>query len=246
MAATKRPNGVENFEKFCEGRGENNWILEVNGKQFPPGTDWKVKSRFGSVEAAVVVDKEGRPLFDRPSYSEAPGVSIVAWGRDAVTGEVKIAVIHQPRPHADDPEDRSSTEEMVFGQLPMGFMDKLIGKEEMEHFTDAAKRETAEEAGASVVLAIEVPPYPYQNACPTFLRSWVDLCFVQVDLQKIGEGKKDATEPIYKAEYISVKELIKRVGAGKADGAAYRMGISNALWFIFFCCHPDLWPDIYR
>lgn len=239
MAATKTPGAVKDFKNWCKNKGENNWILEVNGKQLPPGIDWRVKSRFGSIEPAVVVDNNGNPLFDKPSYSEAPGVVIVVWGRDAV-GEVKIAVIHQPRPHADDPEDVSSSKEVVFGQLPMGFLDKLVGKEEMEHFTDAAKREAGEEAGASVIRAVETPACPYQNASPSFVRTWSNICFIEVDLQKIVERKEDATEPIYKVEYISVKELIRRVREGKADGAVYRMATANSLWFIFFCCHPEL------
>jgi ADP-ribose pyrophosphatase YjhB (NUDIX family) len=214
------------------------WILRVNGVDMPRDTEWSVQSKFGSVQTAVVLDKDGKPVFDRPSYHEAPNVNLVVWGRNRA-GEVKIAVIRQPRPHADNPQQSPElkNESIVFGQTPMGFAEKVLG----ESPEDAARRETNEETGAKIVLSIERPKCPWHNPNPTFVATWSDLLFVQVDLEKIEELKSTRNEPIFSAEFISPAELIHRVCEGEDDhGAMYRMCTTNSVWFIFFCVHPEL------
>jgi len=230
------------------GRGENNWILSVNGEDQPAGTDWQVRSRFGSVRPVAVLDKDGNPTFDRPEYREAPNVNVVAWGRDHETGEILIGIISQPRPHPDDPEHPESSEALVFGQIPMGFMDKLVGKDLLDQYEsgrEAAARETGEETGASVILNIEQPHYPWHNPNPTFCATWSDLYFVEVDLAKIEELKEDRSEPIFKAVYLPVRSLIGLIATGQLDQGAeiFRSCTANSAWLIFFTTHPDFWPQ---
>jgi hypothetical protein len=41
------------------------WILTVNGTELPPETEWQVNSKFGSVETAVVLDSNGKPVYKK-------------------------------------------------------------------------------------------------------------------------------------------------------------------------------------
>lgn len=214
------------------------WRITVDGIQMPADTDWQVDSKFGSIEPVVVLDAEGKPVFDRPEYREASNVNLVVWGRTR-GGDVKIAVLRQPRPHADDPAQSMALRNraIVFGQTPMGFAEKILG----ESLEETAKRETGEETGATLVLSIEKPKYPWHNPNPTFVATWSDLLFVEVDLERIEDLKSTRDEPIFSAEFISPAELIRRVREGTDDfGAKYRMCTSNSVWFIFFCSHPEL------
>lgn len=218
-----------------------NWKLTVDGR--PISGDWRVESNFGSVHTAVVLDKDGRPVFDRPAYREAPNVNIVAWGRTKRwfgRDSVRIAVIRQPRPHADDPENPGDDHApVVFGQLPMGFLERVLG----ESGDAAARRETTEETGASAIIQVTRPKYPLHNPNPTFVATWSDLYFVEVDLKKIDKLKSMRSEPIYSAEYVSAAELIRHIREGKDEkDAVYRMCTANSLWMIFFATYPELWP----
>ena len=230
MTATKRLGKVPEHHA--------GWKLVINGTPMPSDTEWEVVSAYGAVQTAVVVDKKGSPVFDRPAYVEAPNVNIVAWGHDR-DGTVRVGVIRQPRPHADDPERPRAEDHaaVVFGQIPMGFLEKILG----ETAEDAAKRETGEETGASVVISVTKPEYPWHNPNPTFVRSWSDLAFVEVDLAKIHEHESTRNEPIYSAEYITVPELLQRIRLGKDEaGAVYRMCTANSILMIFFATHPEL------
>ena len=81
---------------------------------------------------------------------------IVVWGWDE-NDEARFAVIRQPRPHADDPENPGNNHPpVVFGQIPMGFLKKITG----ESIENGAVREVGEETGVSVILNIERPKYP--------------------------------------------------------------------------------------
>lgn len=230
MAATKRLSEVPGHQP--------GWQLFVNDQ--PVEGDWRVESPFGSVHTAVVVDKAGQPVFDRPAYREAPNVNIIAWGRTQ-NGEVRLAVIRQPRPHADDPEQPNTNGHppVVMGQVPMGFIERLIG----ESPAAAARRETDEETGASAVLSVSQPKYPWHNPNPTFVPTWSDLYFVEVNLRQVEALKSDRNEPIYSAEYVPVAELLRRIREGKDEhNAVYRMCTANSLWMIFFATYPELWP----
>lgn len=218
------------------------WKIIIDGNEMPQGTDVEISSPYGSFKTAVVMNEDGTPGFDRPIVYEAPGTSLVAWGR-AKDGTVRIAVILQQRPHADDPKNqwKDNHVPVVFGQTPMGYLDKLTGGK-LETPEAGAVREAGEEAGATAVLRTERPKCPWQNANPTFVGSWMDLVFVEVDLSKVEELKFDKKEPIYSAEYVTVPELLRRIREGKDEkGAYYRMGISNSIWLIFFATHPELW-----
>ncbi len=226
--------------RLCTTEHEPGWTLFLNGLRVIG--DWEVQSRHGSVETAVVLDANGVPVFDRPLYREAPNVNLVVYGKTP-EGEVRIAIIRQPRPHADDPEqpEVNGHDPVVFGQVPMGFAKKILG----ESIEETATREASEESGAGIVKNITRPRYPWHNPNPTFVATWSDILFVEVDLAKIEQIKSTRNEPIYSAEFISPDELIKRVAEGKDNvGAVYRMCTANSVLFIFFCTFPELWPRV--
>ena len=225
--------------------GRNNWGLIVDGKEMPPQTIWECRSSFGSIIPVVVPDAQGNPGFVRPGYAEAENVNLVVYGVDR-SGEVKFAVIRQPRPHAENPEKPESKTPVVFGQIVMGFLNKVIGEDLIARYEDVRSgsiRETAEESGAMVVLDIEYPNYPWHEPNPTFVFTWSNLAFVKIDLDAVEEIKADRNEPIFSAEWISAGELIGRIAAGKdEEGAVYRMCTANSAWMIFFATHPELFP----
>ena len=224
---------------FFEGRPQN-WVLRIKKPdgtiEEHTGVDWEAVSPFGAVRSAVVTDSEGQPIFDRPRYEEAPNVNIVAWGRDKNTRQIKVALISQPRPHADDPINPQNDEQLVFAQIPMGFKEKLLGKDQLDAYEsskEAASRETSEETGASVIKDITQPEFPYHNPNPTFVGTWSDLVFVEVDLEKIEELKPDRNELIFKADYVPLKEVWKEIRAGKTDRGITRMCTSNSALLIY-------------
>jgi 8-oxo-dGTP pyrophosphatase MutT (NUDIX family) len=235
--------GHAGFSAFKEGKAR--WMLKTADGTVSICEDWECVSPFGSVRSAVVVNADGSPSFDRPVYYEAPNVNIVAWGRDK-SGVTKIAIIRQPRPHADDPRQPGvdGHAPVVFGQIPMGFKERVFGKDMTERYeasVDAARRETTEETGASVILSILVPDVPWHNPNPTFVATWSDLLFVEVDLAMVEELKKDRNEPIFSAEFIPVRTLLLRISNGvDGEGALYRSATSNSAWMIFFATYPEL------
>jgi ADP-ribose pyrophosphatase YjhB (NUDIX family) len=229
MTATKRLSNTDHTP---------GWELAVNGQSIDG--EWEIQSPYGSVQTAVVCDDKGAPVFDRPLYRESPNVNLVVYGKHP-DGEIKIGIIHQPRPHADDPERPGvdGHEPILFGQVPMGFAEKILG----ETVEDTARRETTEETGAKVVISVTRPKYPWHNPNPAFVASWSDLLFVEVDLDKIEALKSSRDEPIFSAEFISPAKLISRVANGvDDDGAKYRMCTANSALFIFFATFPEYWP----
>ena len=245
MAATKSYQEAlaalseDDREKFLSN--PNRWRVLINGEALPPGTDVRIEGRFGSAETVVVMHNDGTPNFDRPNYAEAPATNIVGWGRDA-DGEVRMAVIRQPRPHADQLGQPSTDGHapVLFGQVPMGFLDKVLGGD-FETPEEGATHEMQEETGATAILRIERPMVPWQNPNPSFVKSWVHLLFVEVDLQKVEALKASRSEPIYSAEYVTVDVLLERIRVGRDEhGAEYRSAISNSIWLIFFATHPEL------
>jgi hypothetical protein len=249
VGEVKRTHRPEVTEPFFNN--ENRWRLRIIRPDRPPeelpvDTDWVCTSPFGTVRNMVVVDDDGTPVFDRPEYCEAPNVNVVVWGRNT-DGTVKLAVISQPSPHADDPrmQPNMDCDPIVFGQIVMGFSQhKVFGDDVVNQFEsaeEAAARETGEEAGANVILNVEVPPSPWHNPNPTFVATWSDLLFVEVDLEALEAIKSDRDEPIYKAEFVDVPTLLKRIAAGVGpDDELYRMCTANSAWMIFFAIHPEL------
>jgi hypothetical protein len=231
---------IKRDPNFFEKRPQN-WILIIRKPdgtiEKHEGVDWAAESLFGSVRSAVVTDETGKPVFDHPRYEEAPNVNIVAWGRDKNTGQIRVALISQPRPYADDPTDPENTKTLIFAQIPMGFKELIIGRDQLgayESSKQAAARETAEETGASVIKNISQPEFPYHNPNPTFVGTWSDLVFVEVDLERIETLKQDRNEPIFKAEYIPLKQIWKELRAGKTERGITRMCTSNSALLIFF------------
>jgi len=145
MTATVKPSAVPILgnEEFWNNQGR--WKLTVNGKAQENGVDWISSSPFGSVAEAVVLDPKGKPVFTRPIYREAPNVNCVVWGRDE-SGKAKFAVIRQPRPHSDDPENRDCDDHVpiVFGQIVMGFLERIIGKDLITRYESTATGATRE------------------------------------------------------------------------------------------------------
>jgi hypothetical protein len=240
MTATRTFKEVKDhplFPRFSKGDGR--WHhTGPDGTVTPCGDFRSESSRFGSVEYAVVVDDTGAPVFDRPMYRETPNVHIVAYGRDS-EGAVRIAIIRQPRPHADDPSVQKGQKHdpVVFGQVQMGFLEKLIGKDlipRQEKSDAGAVRETLEETGALAVIKAYQPEWPYMFPNPTFCATWSDVWFLEIDLSVVEQVKHDRNEPIFSAEFITVPELLKRIREGKDEqGALYRMGISLADLMLF-------------
>ncbi|MFH1364119.1 MAG: NUDIX domain-containing protein [Candidatus Aenigmatarchaeota archaeon] len=250
LPATKKPTDfrVEDHPDFFGH--ENRWMTTVNQpggltNVFIPQCHVEIRSPFGSVETAVVVDDDGKPVFDRPLYRESPNVNCIAWGvKDWI---VYMAVIRQPRPHADNPlAPGVENEPIVFGQIPMGFLKNITGQDlKLERVEAGAVREIDEETGAGVVLEIARPSYPYHNPNPAFVATWSELVFVKVDVDRVGQLKKDHTEPIYSAEYIPFSRLRQRLLSGVDDeGAVYRMCTSNSLWLIFLAWLHEQDPDL--
>lgn len=240
MTATRRLKDVPGFTA--------GWKMTFTGPEgihdvpIPRGVSWQISSRFGSIRDAVVMSDDGTPLFDKPVVYEAPATNVVAWGRGE-DGSVRIGVIRQPRPHADDPEHQGSDGHppVVFGQVPMGYLEKLLGGN-FETPEQGAAREVGEETGATAVIRIERPASAWHNPNPTFVGSWTDLVFVEVDLTKIEVLKHDHSEPIYSAEYVPVATLRKWIREGRDEtGAIFRMCTANSVWFIFAETHPELW-----
>lgn len=224
----------------------NKWELSIGGVPVSRDTVWEVKSSFGSVRNVIVPDAKGEPNFTRPEYREAPHVNCVVWGREA-DSTAKFAVLRQPRPHADDPEVLDSNHQpVVFGQVVMGFLDRIIGKDLVARYESVERgaiREAEEESGVNVVLNIERPKYPWHNPNPTFVATWADLVFIEVDLGSIRKIAPDRLEPIFSAEYVVAEELLGRIAMGKdLAGAVYRGCTSLSVWMVFFATHPEFFP----
>jgi len=218
---------------FIHGRPTGiSWEMTHNG------SDWIVQSRFGSVHSAVACDKDGTPLFERPVYREAPNVNAIAFGMR--NGAVHVAVLHEVRPHADNPIHPEDLTPIPFGQIPMGFLEKILGKDGMlENGEAGAIREVGEETGGTAIIRVTRPNYPYHNPSPSFVATWSQLYFIEVDLDKIEALKLDHGELIYKAEYVPVTELLRRIRVGEHEGAIYRAGTSLSLLMIFFATYPE-------
>lgn len=257
MSATLKPSAIWksgiSIGKLQDFFGnKNRWRLLIGTppKQYQvEDLDWECISPFGSVRNVVVVDDEGKPVFDRPEYREAPNVNVVVWGRDT-DDTVRLAVVTQPRPHADDPflEPGNPCDPVTFGQIVMGFNKrKVLGDDVVDQYEsveDTAARETAEESGAKVIRNVEVPHVPWHNPNPTFCATWSDLLFVEVDLEALEEIRSTRSEPIYRAEFVTISELMRRIAAGSGpNGELYRMCTANSAWLVFFATHPELLND---
>ncbi|MBT4942301.1 MAG: NUDIX domain-containing protein [Candidatus Magasanikbacteria bacterium] len=217
------------------------WLLSVTHKDGAcftfTKTEWKIESKFGSISNVVVCNAEGEPQFEKPEFRESPNVHVIAYGFRG--DELSIAVLHEGRPHADNPNDPKAKEVITFGQTPMGYMDKIIGKNVVESTEDAGTRELTEEVGSVVIKKITKPDHPYHNPNPSFVATWSDIVFIEVDLETLGQNSPESSELIYKAEYVPVKELLRRIKVGEHEGALYRSCTTNGSLMLFFATFPE-------
>ncbi len=206
---------------------------------------------MGSVCSAATRRSDGHVNVNRPILREAPNVNVVAWGVDE-DGTVRIAVLRQPRPAADDPSrpGLDGHPPVVFGQIVMGFLEETSdadGSRRLETSVEGAVREVAEEAGAIRVIEVAMPECPEHNPNPSFVASWSRIVFVKVDLGRRESpgsvpvaGDSFREEVIDAVEFLSVPELLRRIRDGRdATGAVYRSGVSNAVLMVFFACYPE-------
>jgi hypothetical protein len=230
MPAWTKYNQVD--PEFFAARGENSWSIDA-----PEG---RISSRFGFGEIRVQLKADGSPDFDRLVVGEAPNINCVVWGRDT-DGTYKVAVVTQARPFSDMPDGSPAELPIAFGQpCVMGFRANLGGSRNLakafEAADDAAVREALEEAGAAGVVSIR--QMGHHNPNPTFVATWSELYEIEVDLTKIREFT-DHSELIYRADYVSVREVLRRISEGEHEGANYRSATANDALFVWIARHPE-------
>ena len=217
---------------FFVKRGENAWVVDEDG--------FGLHSRFGAARIRVQLKPDGTPDFDRVAYTEAPAINAVAWGVEE-DGTIKVAVVNQARPFADNVDGTPADPPKVFGQAAiLGFLNKIIG-EGFESALEAGRRETGEESGASVVLSVK--PMGHQISQPTLATSWGTLLDIQVDLSQLNQDV-DRSELIYKAEYLPLWEIRQRVADEEVEAVNYRPCVPNAALFVWLCTHPEAIPQL--
>lgn len=220
---------------FFAARGENSWQVDAENR--------RIHSRFGFAEVRVQTKSDGTPDFDRVVYGEAPNINAVVYGvRD---GTYYVAVVIQARPFADlpisTPENITPADPPIaFGQpCVMGFLNKIVGSQLATAFETAdvaALREAIEEAGALGILSVE--EMGHHNPNPTFCATWSQLLEIQVDLEMIT-SEVDSSELIYRAEYIPVAEVYRRIALGEYDGVNYRSATANNALMVWLARHPE-------
>ena len=155
-------------------------------------------------------------------------------------GIAHIAILHEVRPHADNPSKPEDNSPLVFGQIPMGFLQKILGRDaNVEDAKIAAENEVIIETGVSGTVKVIKPKYPWHNPNPTFVATWSELFFVEVELHKIGQPGAVGDGLIFKAEYVPAEELLRRIREGVHEGAVYRACTSLSLLMIFFATYPE-------
>ncbi len=217
---------------FFTERGKQEWLYDTRRDGY--------YSEFGFAEYRIQTGRDGMPAFGRVVYGEKPNINGVVWGKDA-DGIVKVAVIVQARPLADMPSGMAAEMGIIFGQpCVMGFRDNFGGMKNLEKVfeaaQDAAVREALEEAGVQDI--IDVQNMGHHNPNPTFCATWSELFDIEVDLTKIT-GVTDRTEQIYRAEYISVKEVLQRIASGEYEGVNYRSATANDALMVWLTRHPE-------
>lgn len=202
---------IDGNEAHDRGFANGTWELTIVDKQ------WECKSpKYGSVKYAVVADGDGKPLYDRPIYHEAPHVITVPWGRDE-GGEIQIGLILEERPHGGGP----------FWGVPRGF------RRPAETPEAAARREAGEEAGADVIIKSILGGYINPN--PTFVGTNGPVVFLETNLARLGQIKSGRNEKIYKAEFLYPKTVL----AMMRKGDAMQDGVSLAALMLFFASRPQ-------
>jgi hypothetical protein len=195
-----------------------------------------LKSPFFAIHPGIVlVGKGGEPGYDRPVLREKRSVLAVVWGRDA-DGNVRLGLIRQKRPPADDPRAPGDEHEaMTFAQVVMGYM--LDG----DTVKEGALRERLEEAGQCTVLNVEELSFPLLNLEPNTFATWHHFAFVEVDLSTVDLGHTEEDEFIHGVMYLPIAEVLRRIASGwDSEGASYRGGGTLAVLMIFFARHTEI------
>jgi len=221
---------LEQDPEFFTKRGENAWQIDAKNR--------RIHSRFGFAEVRVQTKPDGTPDFDRAVYGEAPNINAVVYGvRDDT---YYVAVVIQARPFSDLPDGTPADLPIKFGQpCVMGFLNKIVGQQlaaAFESADEAAIREALEEAGATGILSVEA--MGFHNPNPTFCATWSTLLDIQVDLTTVT-SRVDAAELIYKAEYLPVREVFRRIAIGEFDGVSYRAATPNSAFMTWLARHPE-------
>ena len=221
---------------FFAARGENSWQVDVDNRL--------ISSRFGVAEVRVQTKPDGTPDFDRVVYGEAPNINAVVYGFGP-NRVCKVAVVNQARPFADLPTGEPAEVPIVFGQpCVMGFRHNLGGLNLSKAFEAAyqsAAREAAEEAGVKGVL--HIAQLGYHNPNPTFVSTWSELFEIEVNLDTLT-GETDRAELIYKAEYLPLKEVLRRIAQGEHNGVNYRSATANNALFVWLSGRPELFAQL--
>lgn len=208
---------------------QQGWILDPETGSY--------KSRFGFAEIRVQLKADGTPDFDRLVVGEAPNINAVVWARK--NGTIYIGRTVQARPFADRHDGQPADPAIIFVQpCVMGFnLLRVAGVE-------SALREAAEEAGtADAIIAIE--QMRFHNPNPTFCATWSELFEIEVDLDKV-QDTTDASELIYKAEYVPLRQALEDIARGWDDGVSYRSATANDALFVWLARHPEFLAEIYR
>ena len=221
----------ERHPGFFAERGENSWQVDSDNR--------RIYSRFGYAEVRVQIKGDGSPDFDRVVYGEAPNINAVVFGREP-DGTIKVAITVQARPFSDNPDSSPASPPLVFGQpCVMGFLQRIVGQrlaQAYESADDGAVREALEEVGARGILSVS--NMGSHNPNPTFCATWSNLLEIEVDLARVQEDV-DSAELIYKAEYLPVAEVLRRIAEGEHEGVNYRSATANDAFFVWIARHPE-------
>ncbi|MFA6306920.1 MAG: hypothetical protein WCV70_03105 [Patescibacteria group bacterium] len=234
------PDALEMDPQFQKKSGASAWVInEKTGE---------INSRWGKVAVQVQLKNDGNLDFGRGVYYEPPNINAVVYGFEA-DGTCKVGITIQERPFANNPPDidnpygTPADSPIKFGQPVMGFLKKIIGDGAaasiFESTIGGATREALEEVGATAEGILEVKPFGEHYPNPTFCATTSRLIEIKIDLKKVT-GQTDKEELIYKAEYISLKELFCRIGKKVHDGVNYNAAVANNTFFMWLAKHPEL------
>lgn len=219
------------FPGWLGSRGENGWSVDAEKR--------RITSHFGFAEVRVQLNADGTPAFDRVVCGEAPNVNAVAYYvRDGI---YYVGITYQVRPFADIGYGVPADPPMIFAQPVMGFNAKTAGPKVAAIFEtgiSSASREALEEAGVQDIVSIQNMGQHWGNPTGPLVTP-TDLFEIEVDPETIDTNKIDREELIYKCEYVSVSELIRRIALGEHDGVNYRASVAMNTFFVFLSRHPE-------
>ena len=121
----------------------------------------------------------------------------------------------------------------------MGFLKRIVGEAVAEAFEkgeEGVLREAIEEAGVGAVKGVQL--MGYHNPNPTFVATWSQLLGIEVDLTQVSEHT-DRKELIFRAEYLPVREILRRIGVGEHESVNYRSATANSAFLVWRCSHPE-------